>query len=176
MCRHILHIYIYIHIFLIHYLCSVSLSLSLCVCIHIIYIYKFVCYASMVVSADVQTHIHKYSTWKHTWNVFMTPGKIICQYVIYVYLFVIIYVYFFFPKASLMLGFSFSCSNRVGAIRKRRICGRYCYVTMLCVELSGCSCGGEGDGDEVTVLFAAVGGRCWGARLRRRICGRCCWG
>ena len=82
----------------------------------------------------------------------------------------------FFPKASLMLGFSFSCWNRGGAIRKRRICGRYCYVTMLCVELSGCSCGGEGDGDEVTVLFAAVGGRCWGARLRRRICGRCCWG
>ena len=85
-------------------------------------------------------------------------------------------VFCLFPKASLMLGFSFSCSNRVGAIRKRRICGRYCYVTMLCVELSGCSCGGEGDGDEVTVLFAAVGGRCWGARLRRRICGRCCWG
>ena len=37
----------------------------------------------------------------------------------------------FFPKASPMLGFSFSCWNRVGAIRKRRICGRYCYVTML---------------------------------------------
>ena len=111
----------------------------------------------------------------------------------------------------------------MGAIRKRRICGRYCYVTMLCVELSGCSCGGEGDGDEVnesadgTVMLpcyvwscrgaaaagretetklpcylqllgvdvgerdcgdesadAAVGGRCGGARLRRRICGRCC--
>ena len=27
----------------------------------------------------------------------------------------------------------------------------------------------------VTMLFAAVGGRCWGARLRRRICGRCCY-
>ena len=112
----------------------------------------------------------------------------------------------FFPKASPMLGFSFSCWNRVGAIRKRRICGRYCYVTMLCVELLGRSCGGEGDcgenvwtllfpcylqllgvdvgerdcGDEsaddaVCMLFAAVGGRCWGARLRRRICGRCCY-
>ena len=39
---------------------------------------------------------------------------------------------------------------------------------------------GERDGrDEsadaaVPMLFAAVGGRCWGARLRRRICGRCC--
>ena len=141
--------------------------------------------------------------------------------------------FIFFPKASPMLGFSFSCWNRVGAIRKRRICGRYCYVTMLCVELLGRSCGGEGDccyrgmwscwglatvlmlfaavggrccgdeaaddavtllfaavggidvrerecGDEsaddaVAMLFAAVGGGCWGARLRRRICGRCCY-
>ena len=60
----------------------------------------------------------------------------------------------FFPKASPMLGFSFSCWNRVGAIRKRRICGRYCYVTMLCVELLGRSCGGEGDcGENVWTLL-----------------------
>ena len=72
----------------------------------------------------------------------------------------------FFPKASLMLGFSFSCWNRVGAIRRRRIRGRYGYHTtetnlrtllLPCyLQLLGCSC--------------------WGARLPRRICGRCCWG
>ena len=32
----------------------------------------------------------------------------------------------------------------------------------------------ESADDAVCMLFAAVGGRCWGARLRRRICGRCC--
>ena len=42
----------------------------------------------------------------------------------------------------------------MGAIRKRRICGRYCYVTMLCVELLGRSCGGEGDcGENVWTLL-----------------------
>ena len=91
-----------------------------------------------------------------------------------------------------------------GARRRRRICGRCCYLAI-------CSCwgaaAGERDcGDEsadaaVTMLFAAVGVqvlgseteetnlrtlllpcylqllgcRCWGARLRRRICGRCCY-
>ena len=44
-------------------------------------------------------------------------------------------------------------------------------VTMLFAAV-GCRCG-EAD-DAVPMLFAAVGGRCGGARLRRRICGRCC--
>ena len=54
----------------------------------------------------------------------------------------------------------------MGAIRRRRICGRYGYHTtetnlrtllLPCyLQLLGCSC--------------------WGARLPRRICGRCCWG
>ena len=34
-------------------------------------------------------------------------------------------------------------------------------------------CGDESADDAVAMLFAAVGGGCWGARLRRRICGRC---
>ena len=38
-----------------------------------------------------------------------------------------------------------------GARRRRRICGRCCYLAI-------CSCW-----------------RCWGARLWRRICGRCCY-
>ena len=36
-------------------------------------------------------------------------------------------------------------------------------------------CGDESADDAVAMLFAAVGGGCWGARLRRRICGRCCY-
>ena len=81
-----------------------------------------------------------------------------------------------------------------GARLRRRICGRCCYHAI-------CSCwgGGAGErdcGDEsadgaVTMRFAAVGVEvrtvllpcylqllgwgCWGARLRRRICGRCCY-
>ena len=75
-----------------------------------------------------------------------------------------------------------------GARLPRRICGRCCYHAI-------CSCWGAGAGERdggdesadaaVTMLFAAVGvqvpcylqllgWRCWGARLRRRICGRCC--
>ena len=78
-----------------------------------------------------------------------------------------------------------------GARRRRRICGRCCYHAI-------CSCWGAGAGERdggdesagaaVTMLFAAyhaicslpcylqlLGCRCWGARLRRRICGRCCY-
>ena len=67
-----------------------------------------------------------------------------------------------------------------GARRRRRICGRCCYHAI-------CSCWGA-----VTMLFAVVGVQllgsetaetkllpcycsCWGARLRRRLCGRCCY-
>ena len=114
----------------------------------------------------------------------------------------------FFPKASLMLGFSFRFWNRAGAIRRRRICGRYGYhttETILPRRICGRCCyhdGGDGSADAaVTMLFAAVGVevlgsettetdlrtlllpcylqllgcRCWGARRRRRICGRCCY-
>ena len=116
----------------------------------------------------------------------------------------------------------------MGAIRRRRICGRYtdyrdesadAAVTMLFaaagerdyrdesadaavgVELLGRDCGDESADGAVTMLFAAVGVqllgsettetnlrtlllpcylqplgcRCWGARRRRRICGRCCY-
>ena len=45
---------------------------------------------------------------------------------------------------------------------------------LLGVDVGERDCGDESADDAVTMLFAAVGGRCWGARLRRRICGRCC--
>ena len=66
-----------------------------------------------------------------------------------------------------------------GARLRRRICGRCCYH-MLFAAVGGIDVGERDCGDEsadagVTMLFAAVGGRCWGARLRRRICGRCCY-
>ena len=83
-----------------------------------------------------------------------------------------------------------------GAIRRRRICGRCCWGAV-----AGERDGGDESADAaVTMLFAAVGVqvvgsdteetnlrtllfpcylqllgcRCWGARRRRRICGRCC--
>ena len=105
-----------------------------------------------------------------------------------------------------MLGFSFRFWNRAGAIRRRRICGRYGYHTIprpyyrdesadAAVTMLFAAVGVE------TMLFAAVGVqvlgseteetnlrtlllpcylqllgcRCWGARRRRRICGRCCY-
>ena len=61
-------------------------------------------------------------------------------------------------------------------------------VTMLFAAVGGIDvrerdCGDESADAAVCMLFAAVGGRCGGARLRRRICGRCfyhaicsCWG
>ena len=42
------------------------------------------------------------------------------------------------------------------------------------VDVGARDCGDESADDAVTMLFAAVGGRCGGARLRRRTCGRCC--
>ena len=52
-------------------------------------------------------------------------------------------------------------------------------VTMLFaavgVDVGERDCGDESADAAVTTLFAAVGGRCWGARLRKRICGRCCY-
>ena len=62
-----------------------------------------------------------------------------------------------------------------------------CYLQLLGVDVGERDCGDESaDGAvtmllhesadaAVTTLFAAVGGRCWGARLRRRICGRFCY-
>ena len=48
-------------------------------------------------------------------------------------------------------------------------------ITMLFAAVGGRrDCGDESADDAVPMLFAAVGGRCWGARRRRRICGRCC--
>ena len=47
-------------------------------------------------------------------------------------------------------------------------------VCMLFADVGERDCGDESADASVTMLFAAVGGRCWGARLRRRICGRCC--
>ena len=64
-----------------------------------------------------------------------------------------------------------------GARRRRRICGRCCYHAI-------CSCWGAGAGSETeetnlrTLLLPCylqlLGWRCWGARRRGRICGRCC--
>ena len=49
------------------------------------------------------------------------------------------------------------------------------YLQLLGVDVGERDCGDESADDAVSMLFAAVGGRCWGARLRRRICGRCCF-
>ena len=49
-----------------------------------------------------------------------------------------------------------------------------CYLQLLGVDVGERDCGDESADNAVTMLFAAVGGRCGGARLRRRICGRCC--
>ena len=62
-----------------------------------------------------------------------------------------------------------------------------CYLQLLGVDVGERDCGDESADAAVSMLFAAVGGRCgdesaddavggrcWGARLRRRICGRCC--
>ena len=74
------------------------------------------------------------------------------------------------------------CSCWGGARRRRRICGRCCYHAIG--SCWGAAAGERDGGDEsadgaVTMLFAAVvqllGWRCCGARLRRRICGRCCY-
>ena len=64
-----------------------------------------------------------------------------------------------------------------GARLRRRICGRCCYHEFAAVggiDVGERDCGDESADAAVTMLFAAVGGRRWGARLRRRICGRCC--
>ena len=49
-----------------------------------------------------------------------------------------------------------------------------CYLQLLGVDVGARDCGDESADDAVTMLFAAVGGRCGGARLRRRTCGRSC--
>ena len=60
-----------------------------------------------------------------------------------------------------------------------RVDGVDAAVTMLFaavgVDVGERDCGDESADAAVTTLFAAVGGRCWGARLRKRICGRCCY-
>ena len=84
----------------------------------------------------------------------------------------------FFPKASLMLGFSFSCWNRVGAIRRRRIRGRYGYHTTETNLRTLFAAGVQLLGSETTetnLRTLLLGWRCCGARRRRRICGRCCY-
>ena len=43
-----------------------------------------------------------------------------------------------------------------------------CYLQLLGVDVGARDCGDESADDAVTMLFAAVGGRCGGARLRRR--------
>ena len=50
-----------------------------------------------------------------------------------------------------------------------------CYLQLLGVDVGERHCGDESADDAVPMLFAAVGGRCWGTRLRRRICGRFCY-
>ena len=68
------------------------------------------------------------------------------------------------------------CRSR-GARWRRRICGRCCYHAI-------CSCWGAGAGERdggdesADAVFPCylqlLGWSCWGARRRRRICGRCC--
>ena len=50
-----------------------------------------------------------------------------------------------------------------------------CYLQLLGVDVGERDCGDESADDAVPLLFVAVGGRCWGTRLRRRICGRFCY-
>ena len=50
-----------------------------------------------------------------------------------------------------------------------------CYLQLLGVDVGERDCGDESADDAVPMLFAAVGGRCWGTRLRRRICERFCY-
>ena len=45
-----------------------------------------------------------------------------------------------------------------------------CYLQLLGVDVGERDCGDESADDAVCMLFAAVGGRCWGARLRRFPC------
>ena len=65
-----------------------------------------------------------------------------------------------------------------GARLRRRICGRCCYHA-ICSSWGGGAgerdCGDESADAAVTMLFAAVGVQLLKARLRRRICGRCCY-
>ena len=42
-----------------------------------------------------------------------------------------------------------------------------CYLQLLGVDVGERDCGDESADGAVPMLFAAVGGRCWGARLRR---------
>ena len=49
-----------------------------------------------------------------------------------------------------------------------------CYLQLLGVDVGERDCGDESADDAVTMLFA-TGGKCCGARLRRRICGRGCY-
>ena len=42
-----------------------------------------------------------------------------------------------------------------------------CYLQLLGVAVGERDCGDESADGAVPMLFAAVGGRCWGARLRR---------
>ena len=50
-----------------------------------------------------------------------------------------------------------------------------CCLQLLGVDVRERDCGDESVDAAVTMLFAAVGGRCGGARLRRRICKSCCY-
>ena len=84
----------------------------------------------------------------------------------------------FFPKASEMLGFSFSCWNaweRYGGDGFAEGA-----VTMLFGAVGVQLLGSEtAETNLRTVLLPCylelLGCSCWGARLRRRICGRCCY-
>ena len=49
------------------------------------------------------------------------------------------------------------------------------FAAVVGIDVRERGCGDESADDAVAMLFAAVGGGCWGARLRRRICGRCCY-
>ena len=55
-----------------------------------------------------------------------------------------------------------------------------CYLQLLGADVGERDCGDESADAAVTMLFQLLGvdvgeRGCWGARLRRRICGRCCY-
>ena len=51
-----------------------------------------------------------------------------------------------------------------------------CYLQLLGVDVGERDCGDESADGAVTMqLHESADARCWGARLRRRICGRFCY-
>ena len=67
-----------------------------------------------------------------------------------------------------------------GARLRRRICGRCCYHMLFAAVVGVQLLGSDTEETNLRTLLLPcylqlLGCRCWGARRRRRICGRCCY-